>query len=76
MTPPARVHAEAPRPLLSRLDAIRRRVPFWWWLTYDAGVLVLVVYGLHDRPLAMGVGLVWLGVAVAIDAVEFAVKRP
>lgn len=76
MTPPGRDIAEVSGPLLGRLDAIRRRVPFWWWLTYDAGVLVLVVYGLHDRPLAMGVGLVWLAVAVAIDAVEFAVKRP
>lgn len=62
--------------MIRRLDALRHRVPFWWWLTYDAGVLVLVVYGLHDHLLAMMAGLAWLAVAVVIDVVEFVVKRP
>lgn len=67
--------AEA-RPLIARLDRWRHRIPFWWWLTYDALVGITIVYGIAPSDPAFWLGFVVLTIAVAIDAVEFVVKRP
>jgi hypothetical protein len=62
---------------LGKLDRWRHRIPFWWWLTYDALVglvIALGFFGFRDATLWLGASV--LLVAVAIDSVEFAVKRP
>lgn len=64
------------RPNLRDLDSARHRIPFWWWLTYDALVGVVIAVGVEPWSFAMWLGYSVLGVAVVIDAVEFAVKRP
>jgi len=61
---------------LSQLDRWRHKIPFWWWLTYDALVALVIVVGISPRDPAFWIGLAVLGVAVAIDVVEFLVKRP
>lgn len=67
---------EPPPPLLVTLNRWRHRIPFWWWLTYDALVAVVIVAGISPSAPAFWLGLAVLAVAVAIDAVEFVVKRP
>lgn len=62
--------------LLYSLDRWRHRIPFWWWLTYDALVAVVIVAGIKPSDPAFWLGFAVLFVAVVIDAVEFAVKRP
>lgn len=63
--------------LLERLDRWRHLIPFWWWLTYDALVAVVILLGfLGYRDAILWVGFAVLAVAVAIDTVEFIVKRP
>lgn len=62
--------------VLYRLDQTRHRIPFWWWLTYDALVGFVIVVGISPREPAFWIGFAVLAVAVVIDAVEFAVKRP
>lgn len=62
--------------MIDALDSLRHRVPFWWWLTYDAAVLLVIVTGVPPSSPAFWLGLAVLAVAVAIDAVEFVVKRP
>lgn len=57
------------------MDEARHRIPFWWWLTYDALVLLVIVAG-NLRGFALALGLSILAVAVVIDTVEFLVKRP
>lgn len=62
---------------LERLDATRHRIPFWWWLTYDALVAVVILLGFFGyRAATLWLGFAVLAVAVAIDTVEFIVKRP
>lgn len=58
------------------LDRWRHRIPFWWWLTYDALVAVVIVAGISPSDPAFWLGFAVLGIAVVIDAVEFIVKRP
>ena len=62
--------------LLRVLDRWRHRIPFWWWITYD--VLVGLVIGLGCQPwgAAWWLGYGTLAVAVCIDTVEFFVKSP
>jgi hypothetical protein len=67
---------ERASPLLVTLNRWRHRIPFWWWLTYDALVAVVIVVGISPRDPAFWLGFAVLSVAVAIDAVEFWVKRP
>lgn len=62
--------------MIDTLDKWRHRIPFWWWLTYDAAVLVVIVTGVSPTSPAFWLGLGVLGIAVVIDAVEFVVKRP
>lgn len=62
--------------MIDRLDRWRHRIPFWWWLTYDALVAVVIVTGTNPHEPAFWLGWAVLSVAVAIDAVEFVVKRP
>jgi hypothetical protein len=62
--------------VLHRLDRWRHRIPFWWWLTYDAVVAVVIVVGIAPSDPAYWLGFGVLGVAVVIDTVEFLVKRP
>lgn len=62
--------------VLRRLDDARHRIPFWWWLTYDAAVLVVILAGTSPGEWPFWLGLAVLAVAVAIDTVEFIVKRP
>ena len=62
--------------MIGRLDAWRHRIPFWWWLAYDAAVLAVIVGGTSPDGWAFWLGLGVLAVAVAIDVAEFLVKRP
>lgn len=63
-------------PLIFKLDRWRHRIPFWWWLTYDALVGLVIVVGISPSDPAFWLGFAVLGIAVAIDTVEFIVKRP
>lgn len=64
-------------PLLFKLDKWRHRIPFWWWLTYDALVAVVILLGFFGfRDATLWVGFAVLGIAVVIDSIEFIVKRP
>lgn len=69
-------HAHKGATRLRRLDNARHRIPFWWWLTYDALVAVVIVVGISPSDPAFWLGFAVLAIAVAIDAVEFMVKRP
>lgn len=62
--------------LLVRLDNARHKIPFWWWLTYDALVLVVIVFGISPYDPAFWLGIGVLLIAVVIDVIEFLVKRP
>jgi len=62
--------------VLARLDRARHRIPFWWWLSYDAAVACVIAVGVSPFTAAWWLGYFVLAIAVAIDAVEFAVKRP
>lgn len=62
--------------MLVRLDRLRHRIPFWWWLTYDALVALVIVLGISPSDPAYWLGFAVLGIAVVIDVVEFIVKRP
>lgn len=63
--------------LLATLDRLRHKIPFWWWLTYDALVGLVILLGfVGARDLTLILGAVVLSIAVAIDTVEFIVKRP
>ncbi len=61
---------------LRRMDGARHRIPFWWWLTYDALVGVVIAVGVEPFSFAMWLGYTVLAVAVVIDVIEFLVKRP
>jgi hypothetical protein len=61
---------------LAKLDRWRHRIPFWWWLTYDALVGYVIFSGTRWGSPAFVTGIAVLAVAVVIDSVEFAVKRP
>lgn len=63
--------------IITSLDHLRHKIPFWWWLTYDAivgGVIIFGVRDIHDPWFWIGLGV--LGIAVVIDLIEFLVKRP
>jgi hypothetical protein len=62
--------------LVRHADRWRHRIPFWWWLTYDALVGVVIVVGVKPSDPAFWLGWAVLFVAVVIDAVEFWVKKP
>jgi hypothetical protein len=68
--------SESAATTLARLDRARHRIPFWWWLTYDALVALVIVVGISPSDPAFWLGFLVLAVAVAIDTVEFIVKRP
>lgn len=61
---------------LAACDRLRHRIPFWWWLTYDALVGVVIVVGIAPSDPAFWLGFAVLSIAVVIDVAEFAVKRP
>lgn len=62
--------------LYAALDRWRHRIPFWWWLTYDVLVGVVIVVGTRPGGFAFVLGFVVLSIAVVIDVAEFLVKRP
>lgn len=62
--------------LLAALDRWRHRIPFWWWLTYDVLVALVIVLGVKPWSPAFWLGFGTLSIAVVIDTVEFIVKRP
>lgn len=62
--------------VLRALDRARHRIPFWWWLTYDALVALVIVLGIAPSDPAFLLGFAVLAIAVAIDSVEFVVKSP
>lgn len=62
--------------LLHRADQARHRIPFWWWITYDALVALVIIVGVKPLTPAFWLGFGTLGIAVVIDSVEFWVKRP
>lgn len=61
---------------LAAIERARHRIPFWWWLTYDALVGIVIVVGIAPSDPAFWLGFAVLGIAVAIDTAEFVVKRP
>lgn len=62
---------------LEFLDRVRHKIPFWWWLTYDALVLFVILLGFFGfRTATLWLGLFVLAIAVFIDTVESIVKRP
>lgn len=58
------------------LDQLRHKIPFWWWLTYDALVAFVIVVGISPTDPAFWLGFAVLAIAVGIDFIEFLVKRP
>lgn len=62
--------------VLAALERLRHRIPFWWWITYDALVGVVIVAGIRPSDPAFALGFAVLAVAVVIDVAEFLVKRP
>ena len=62
--------------VLATCDRIRHSIPFWWWLTYDALVGVVIVVGTKPWSFAFVLGLAVLSIAVVIDVAEFIAKRP
>jgi hypothetical protein len=62
--------------ILRALDRARHRIPFWWWLTYDALVALVIVLGIAPSDPAFLLGFAVLAIAVAIDSVEAVVKSP
>jgi len=63
--------------MLEAMERLRHKIPFWWWLTYDALVGLVILLGfLGYRDATLWFGIVVLSIAVAIDTVEFIVKRP
>ena len=61
---------------LVTVDRLRHRIPFWWWLTYDALVALVIVLGIAPSDPAFWLGFAVLAIAIVIDVAEFAVKRP
>jgi hypothetical protein len=61
--------------VLTICDEIRHRIPFWWWLTYDLAVALVIVAG-GVGGFALVLGLFVLSIAVIIDVAEFIAKRP
>lgn len=62
--------------VLTTIDRRRHRIPFWWWLTYDALVGVVIAVGISPSDPAFWLGFAVLAIAVVIDVAEFLVKRP
>lgn len=62
--------------LLATCDRIRHAIPFWWWLTYDALVGVVIAVGVSPSDPAFWLGMGVLFIAVVIDVAEFIAKRP
>ena len=62
--------------LLVTLDRWRHKIPFFWWITYDAAVAVVILVGVAPWSFAFWLGFGTLGIAVVIDTVEFFVKSP
>jgi hypothetical protein len=62
--------------VLVKLERFRHRIPFWWWLTYDALVALVIAVGIAPSSPAFWIGYATLAIAVVIDVVEFIVKRP
>jgi hypothetical protein len=62
--------------MLRTLDRLRHRIPFWWWLTYDAAVAIVIALGVKPFTFPFWLGYIVLVIAVVIDAAEYAVKRP
>jgi hypothetical protein len=52
------------------LEVIRRRVPYAYWLFYDAVIICALIWGGWTRILAF----VCVGIAVFFDVVEFIIK--
>jgi hypothetical protein len=61
---------------LQSLDDFRHKIPFWWWLTYDAIAGLVIIVGVSPHKPVFWLGLGVLFIAVVIDVVEFIVKRP
>jgi hypothetical protein len=59
--------------VMRRLERIRRRIPYAFWLFYDVVFLSLLVFGLTVSPWFWA-GFPFLGLAVFFDVVEFIVK--
>jgi hypothetical protein len=59
---------------LARLNGIRRKIPYGYWLVYDAVIGGLLVYGLSVSP-AFAVGVPFFAASVIFDVVEWVVKR-
>lgn len=62
--------------MIPKLDKWRHLIPFWWWLTYDGVVALVIVVGLKPSDPFYWIGLAVLAIATVIDLVEFVVKSP
>ena len=56
---------------LRKLEWVRRRIPYAYWLFYDVVVLGALIWG---NPLVRALAFLCLSVAVFFDVVEFIVK--
>jgi hypothetical protein len=59
---------------MNTLNRIRARIPYAYWLLYDAVLGSLLVYGLARGLTVFAVGLPFLALAATFDIVEFIVK--
>lgn len=59
--------------VLAHCNAVRRSVPYTYWLIYDCVIVVGLLYGLSLSP-AFWAGVPFVALAVFCDAVEFVVK--
>lgn len=58
---------------LRRLERVRRRIPYAYWLLYDLIFAALLIFGLRFSPWFWA-GFPFLGLATFFDVVEFIVK--
>lgn len=59
---------------VDRCNAVRRRIPFAYWLAYDAVLLPLLAWGTVSLSPLFGIGLALLAVSVFFDVTEAIVK--
>jgi len=71
---PVREHGEEAASFTARANAIRKRVPFAYWLVYDAVTAPLLVWGAVALSPWFWIGLVMLAFAAFFDVNEAFVK--
>lgn len=59
---------------VDRANAVRKRIPFAYWLAFDAVLTPLLVWGFVSLSHVYAVGLILLAVSVFFDVNEAIVK--